>query len=161
MTTSLLAARPPLAFIGLLVVTLLAACEAPRPTGIDNVAGTVAPRFGGGGQTPAPPTPPGLDTLPAPPPPVGSPSTSPRVVVWALTDSAGTATLLLGDVTTSSMPNVTCFASVNPTLTPWVSVPAGAILLTPYCVTQVVGTTAYAVFGGLLAGEYVATVARF
>jgi hypothetical protein len=153
--------QPRFRFTSLLVVTLMAACERPYPQGLVNAPGSVGPTFGGGGTTPTPPTPPGLDTLPAPPPPAGSPSTSPRVIVFALTDSTGAATLQLGNVTGSTAPTATCFASPKPTLTPWVSVPAGAVLATPFCVVRVVGGTAVAVFGGLLAGEYVATVARF
>jgi hypothetical protein len=153
--------QPRFALSGLLVMILVAACERPYPQGIDNSPGSVGPVFGGGGTTPAPPTPPGLDTLPAPPPPAGSPSTSPRVIVFALTDSTGSATLQLGNVTGSTTPTATCFASPNPTFTPWARVPVGAVLSTPFCVIQVTGSTAVAVFGGLLAGEFVATVARF
>jgi hypothetical protein len=153
--------QPRFSISGLLVVTLIAACEAPHPQGIDRAPGSVGPTFGGGGTTPTPPTPPGLDTLPAPAAPAGSPSSSPRVIVFALTDSTGAAALQLGPVTGAILPNVTCFASPNPNSTPWVAVPAGAVLSTPYCIVRATAGTAVAVFGGLRAGEYVATVARF
>jgi hypothetical protein len=140
----------------------MAACEAPYALGIKNAPGSTAPIGGGAGTTPTPPTPPGLDTLPAPPVPIGSPATSPRIVAFALADASGTASVQLGPVTsTSPTPNITCFASTNPTLTPWASVPAGTVLPSQYCVVQIVGTTAFAFFASMVPGEYVAAVAKF
>jgi hypothetical protein len=143
-------------------VVALLACNDPFVPGT-GVTSQGAPRFGGGGggTGSTATTPPGLDTLPAPPPPISSPTTSPRVTVWAIADSAGTANLILGDITFNAMPNVNCFASVNPVAIPWAVVPGGVVQPAPFCLTQVVGTTAYVAFGGLAAGEFVAAIAKF
>jgi hypothetical protein len=147
----------------LLIVGVLTACNGAFVPGSGDVGSPSAPRFGGGGPTgpTAPARPPGLDTLPAPTMPVGSSSTSPAVTVWALADSAGTVAVSLGTLTGSVMPNVNCFASLDPVTMPWVQLPQSVIQAGPFCLEQLIGGTVFILFQGMAPGEFAAAVVRF
>ncbi|HVT37460.1 MAG TPA: hypothetical protein VHE78_00300 [Gemmatimonadaceae bacterium] len=147
----------------LLVIGVLTACNGPFVPGSADVESPTPPRFGGGGpRGPATPArPPGLDTLPAPSAPVGSTSTSPAATVWALADSAGTVAVSLGTRTGAVMPNVNCFASLDPVTIPWVQLTQSVIQAGPFCLTQLVGSTVFILFQGMAPGEFAAAVARF